>query len=553
MKDNPVLKLLDKLEGVFTRGGINYRMMRTILQIKLMMDGRRTPTLLAAQKKESKEKKEGSPLGVQWFYVLIGLMMTPLMFLGGSYMLSMSMLFGFAMFMITTTLVSDFSSVMLDLRDKDILFSKPVDRRTLNMAKSIHILIYLFILTFSLMGPSLVFSLFKQGIPFFLIYIVLIVLMDCFILVITALLYLLIMRFFDGEKIKDIINYMQIMLTVGITVGYQLVIRLFDVVGLSIAFKAAWWQYLISPVWFASVFEVLLGGARDLGLLLLAACAVVLPIVLMVVYVRVMPLFERSLQKLAEQGVGGKDSGRMAAWLSRLVCRNPIEGMFFRFTWSMMRNERDFKLKVYPTVGLSLVFPFLFMFNQVWDGTQGGIGASKTYLFVYFSAMLLTTVVHMLRYSASYKGAWIYRVIPLPETSPIHRGMLKAAVLRLVVPVFAVMAVVFTWLYGVRIIPDLVAVFFAQMIYAVICFQMFPKSLPFSEKYEASKQSDSTFRVFGLMLILLVMAAVHLLFTLIPAGSYIYLAVLVIANTLLWRMIFPHKSMTSGGFTQLRG
>lgn len=72
-------------------------------------------------------------------------------------MLMMSLLFSIVMFLITTTLISDFSTVMLDLRDKNILFSKPVDRRTLNMAKSLHILIYLLTLTLTFTGPSLLF------------------------------------------------------------------------------------------------------------------------------------------------------------------------------------------------------------------------------------------------------------------------------------------------------------------------------------------------------------------------------------------------------------
>lgn len=112
----------------------------------------------------------------------------------------MSMLFSVVMFMIMTTLISDFSSVMLDLRDKNILFSKPVNRRTLSMAKSLHILIYLLTVTLTFTGPSLIVSIFIQGVPFFLLYAAAVILMDCFILVFTALLYLLILRVFDGGK-----------------------------------------------------------------------------------------------------------------------------------------------------------------------------------------------------------------------------------------------------------------------------------------------------------------------------------------------------------------
>lgn len=45
-----VLKLLDRLQGIFRRAGVNYPVLRSILQVKLTMDSRRTPTVLAGQR-----------------------------------------------------------------------------------------------------------------------------------------------------------------------------------------------------------------------------------------------------------------------------------------------------------------------------------------------------------------------------------------------------------------------------------------------------------------------------------------------------------------------
>ncbi|KAI7269614.1 hypothetical protein KC345_g7551, partial [Hortaea werneckii] len=416
MNDFLVLKLLDRVQGIFKKLGVDYAVLRRILQVKLTMDGRRTPTIFSGPQ-EPRQNTEGSPFRVQWFYLLLGLMLIAMVAPEGNSILMMGLLFSIVMFMITTTLISDFSSVLLDLRDKNILFSKPVDHRTLNMAKNIHILIYLLTLTFTFTGPSLLFSLYRHGVAFFLLYAAEIILMDGFILVFTALTYLLILRFFDSEKVKDLINYVQIILSIGVAVGAQLISHLFDITELGLTFAPAWWQFLIAPVWFAAPFELLNAGPGNGHLTALAILAFVVPIVLFVAYVKLMPAFERSLQKLAEQGAAGQDSGRLSRRLSEITCRNKEEAMFFRFTWSMMKNEREFKLRVYPSVGLSLALPFIFMFNQVWTGDPAALRNSKAYLFIYFSALMMMTVVQMLRYSASYKGAWIYKVIPLPRTS----------------------------------------------------------------------------------------------------------------------------------------
>ncbi|UQZ33952.1 hypothetical protein C2I18_10695 [Paenibacillus sp. PK3_47] len=540
-----VLRLLDFFRGGFVKIGVDYELLRTILQVKLTMDGRRTPTVLSGGRNAQKNN-EGSPLQVQWLYLIFGLMMIALVFPKDNHMLMMSLLFSVVMFMITTTLISDFSSVMLDLRDKSILFVRPVNRRTLNMAKSIHILIYLITVTLTFTGPSLIFSLFRHGLVFFLVYAAEIVLMDCFILVVTALLYLLILKFFDGEKLKDMINYVQIILSVGVVIGSQLVSRLFNISEWGITFSADWWNFLIAPVWFAAPFDVLIGGARDTRLVVLSILAFVVPLVLLAAYVMLMPAFERSLQKLASQEAAGKDSGRLARRLAGIFCRSSEEGMFFRFTWSMMKNERDFKLKVYPSIGLSLVFPFIFMFNQVWSGDLESMRNSKAYLLIYFCGMLLMTVVQMLRYSASYKGAWIYKAIPLPNESDVYSGMLKAVLLRLMLPLFVLEAAVFVWLFGMRIMPDLAVVLTSLLLYAVICFRTMPRMLPFSEKYEAAKQSE--FKGFSFMLLFILggMGGLHFVFTLFPGGIYICLAVLVIANVWYWRVSFPRTSRRDG-------
>ena len=547
MNDFLVLKLLDRVQGIFKKLDVDYALLRRILQVKLTMDGRRTPAIFSGAQ-EPKLNMEGSPFRVQWLYLLLGLMLIVLVAPKDNMFLMMSLLFSVVMFMITTTLIADFSSVLLDLRDKNILSSKPVAPRTLSMAKNIHILIYILTTTFTFTGPSLLFSLYRHGVAFFLLYAAEIILMDGFILVFTALIYLLILRFFDSEKVKDVINYVQIVMSIGITVGAQLISRLFDITELGLTYTPAWWHFLIAPVWFAAPFELLIAGTGGRQLTALAILALVIPALMFVAYVSLMPAFERSLQKLAEQGAAGRDSGRLSRYLSEITCRNKQEAMFFRFTWSMMKNEREFKLRVYPSVGLSIVMPFIFMYNQVWSGDLASIRNSKAYLFIYFSALLLMTVVQMLRYSASYKGAWIYKVIPLADTSMIYRGMLKAAVIKLLLPLFALEAVIFTGVFGLRIVPDMAGVLLALLLYSVICLLVFPKAMPFSEKYEAARRKDFTSSAFVQLFILAGLGGVHYVFTLFPAGTYIYLVILVIANGWIWRAAFAQNASHGARF-----
>ncbi|WLR43086.1 hypothetical protein LC087_02420 [Bacillus carboniphilus] len=251
MKEFRTLQFLDHFTWFFTKMGVDYPMMRKIVQMKLTMDQRRTPTIFQSNAKKAKENKEENKfMKSLWVYGLMGLLLIFFVLLNENYILSMSVTFSVLMITIMMSMVSDFSNVLLDIREKMIISSKPISSKTINTAKTIHIAIYLFLLTGSFVVPSLLASFIAHGPIFFLIYLLEIILMVFLIILCTSLIYVIILKFFDGEKVKDIINFIQIGLTIGIAIGYQLVIRSFDMFDFS--FQVAWWQFFIPPIWFGA-------------------------------------------------------------------------------------------------------------------------------------------------------------------------------------------------------------------------------------------------------------------------------------------------------------
>jgi hypothetical protein len=541
MKDFYVLKLLDRLKPLFVTLGVDYHKMRRILQIKLIMDGRRVPTVTGnSGKNKSDSEDDGNKfLKSLWFYGFMGLIMIPFVILGDNYIFQMSFVFGILMFMIMTSLISDFSSVLLDIRDKNIIFSKPVESRTLSFAKAIHVFIYMFFLTIALAGPALVAALIRHGLVFFTIFLVQLILIDLFIVVITALLYLLILKFFDGEKLKDIINYVQIGLSITITLGYQLVGRLFSISELKVAFEPKWWQYFIVPVWFGAPFEVIMKGAYSLTFILFSTLAVLVPIISIILYIKLMPSFERNLQKLNNNvdTKASKGSSGLTNWMLNIICSGREEKIFFGFAVNMLRNERDFKLKVYPSLGFAMIFPFIFIFNSLRDGGLQSLASGKSYLNIYFCALFLPTVVLMMKYSGKHEGSWIYKVLPTKNSAPIFKGVLKAFIVKLLVPLYVVEGIVFTAIFGTRILPDLILVFLTMLLFTVLCFAVVKKALPFSQPFEAAQQGDGMVFL-PLMLLLGLLAAIHFASTMYAWGIYIYMLVLVLANVVAWKKAF---------------
>ena len=126
-------------------------------------------------------------------------------------------------------------------------------------------------------------------------------------------------------------------------------------------------------------------------------------------YLRLVPAFEKNLQKLSNQSKSKLIKRRgWKEWLLSCICRSKEERAFYRFTTLMMKHERDFKLKVYPSLGFSFIIPFIFIFTTMNNRGFNQAG-SKSYLTIYFSMLIIPTVVMMLRYSGKYKGAWILK------------------------------------------------------------------------------------------------------------------------------------------------
>ncbi|PZD97654.1 hypothetical protein DNH61_01935 [Paenibacillus sambharensis] len=542
MREFKVLKLLDRFSGWFERRGADYPVMRRMLQVKLTMDRRRVPTVLAQMSKnrDRAAEEESNHFGKSlWLYGLMGLVMILFLLMGGSPIVQMGFIYAFLMFFVVTAVISDFSSVVLDVRDHHILHPKPVTRKTIQMAKSVHAMLYLTMLTGVLSAGVLGTILFKMGPAMALLFILETVLFMLLVLVATTLLYLLVLKYMDGEKLKDLINYVQIIMSAGVMLGYQLTVNSFNYLDFG-GFELQWWHVLIVPLWFAAPFELLAGAGGGSLLILLAVLSIVVPLAAFLVYLRLQESFERYLAKLTEKdaGKGRKRRGiPLGQWLGRLLCRSGEERTWYRFAAEMMRHERDFKLKVYPALGFSLILPFLFLLPSLRVSNWSEISQGSWFYALYMIGIIVSTVLLMLKYSGAYKGAWIYKTLPLRHTEPVFRGSMLAFAVYLFLPIYLLESAIFILIFGVDIALHLLIILLGLLLYMTVCFWVLPKSLPFSQPFDAMKQNDNWVAVL-LFFVTPVFGAAHFGASLIPYGLPLYAILLIMLNIWQWGRAF---------------
>ena len=112
-----------------------------------------------------------------------------------SLVLSMIMMHAYILFMMAMTLITDFSSILLDTTDNLVILPRPVNSRTLFVARLVHILVYLLQFTMALALFPVIFIFMTYGFIVGIVSIVTVVLTVTFAVFITYLLYATILRF----------------------------------------------------------------------------------------------------------------------------------------------------------------------------------------------------------------------------------------------------------------------------------------------------------------------------------------------------------------------
>lgn len=396
------------------------------------------------------------------------------------------------------TLISDFTSVLIDVRDNAIILPRPVNDRTFSASRILHIGLHVSKLAMAFALPGLVMSFFIDGWGALLL-IPEILLGTLFAIFTVNVVYLAVLRYTTPEKFNNVISYVQIAFSVVIFAGYQLLPRLAARVDLAaIDPLRIPWSWALPPVWFASFYSVFARPETFSPLLGLLALAGFFAPVLAIVYVMkvLAPGFNRKLSAIPANGdaetrpqpaAQKRQAGvSLADRLSRLVSSNKVEQAGFRLTWLLTSRYRDFRMKVYPSFAYVPIYVAYFFFLRPGEGgpTQGLDDFRKgySYFFVlYFASFIILTVLQQVPQSEKYKAAWVMFTTAHNAPGRILSGMFQAVVVKFFVPYFLMIAVAVTIVCGPRVIDDVILALLNSLCFGLLVASFTVRYLPFSE------------------------------------------------------------------------
>ena len=538
MEDFFSLKILDLFRPLFEAFGVEYEKMRLIVSMKLTLDKR---------KNNSSEDKNSLMQSVI-LYLVIGLVASRTIVMPIDIMTKMTVLFALIFVMLLTCFITDFSSVILDTYDRHIIGITDVKDITLNMAKIVHIIIYISIISLSISAFSILMILMAYNIGFCLLFILCMILMDFLLIMMTSVIYYLLIKIFKGEKLKDVLNLFQIFMILVFSIMYYFITSSLSDIQINYTFSINAYDLFIPFMWFASLFSVIFYGKIQTLYIIMAILGIIVPILSILIYIKLTPAFERNLDKLEQVSYNEKDSKSKKSFVSKLankICKNNEEKSFFEFIYTNLSRDREFKTRVYPTLASGIIMPLVLLF-VTYDRSISimeylkSLSTTNNFLNIYLAVILLQNCILLLKYSKEYEASFIYDVLPISKKKNIYSAEFKVIIIKLFVPVFIIIGIPYLILFKSKFIVHLLIAFVSTIFISMGTFRVNDKSLPFSEDYAVTANTSNFLNIIKSIGFVGVAVLLHYLIILkVPyIFSVAYLILLILIMKIIWNKVF---------------
>lgn len=505
-------------KGLWRALGADVPQLKAILGVKLKLDDRRP---LSFGRTASKKKKPARFMSAfsMFLSAIFGITyIMPLMIADG-YM-GLWLYFSLFTVMLSILLITDFSTVLFDSRDKNILFPRPVGERTILLSRMLHMLIYLMriVLPMSLAGWFF-FSILK-GLLAALWFPFAVAMLTLIALFFVNAVYLILLRVVKPEKFKDVINYFQIGFSICFFAMAYLMPRVASSQGfLEMKYTQYPWAKFTPTFWLAASYSWVAPGT--LALRMLSVLAVVGPLVLIWLTVKYLsPSFAARIAlidtvadsgpvSVAQSGAASPEvkkvgGGKLYLWLADKLNKNPLSKAGFSIAWLQTDRSRNFKMRVYPTFAYVPVY-FFFLTTQsnkplsdVWEE----LPQSNMYItLLYMTAFIVMQLLAMTVFSDQYKASWIYYSAPVEKPGAVMAGAFKGIWIKYFMPMFLIVSVFVLYVWGLGKLLDVVLALTNISLFGLMIVRVTYRRLPFSTMEQMNEKGNRFLKTLFIMLV----------------------------------------------------
>lgn len=440
-------------------------------------------------------------------------------------------------------MITSFPFLILDTKDFTVLATKPIDKRTIAAAKTTLATLYMIFSSGAIYAFTFIPFIYKghlEILPFMLLSVVL---SNLVCVGLAYLLYGMVLKFYDGEKLKDLIAMFQIALTIFIMVGYQLIAQLQNIVDVASGVTFSWWHLLIPPLWFSNLSATLLNTQTLVPGLL---CGALIFLFLLIHFTLTGKLLEENLGKMLSDGEAHRNSYHrkvaLLEKLGRIIYKDSQDLAFFMLGYSISTNDRKMKQTIYPMYVSMLILPAIMLFNAWREHEENlfQVFSENSWLifFLYLSGVTIGSVVLYVKRSENAKGAWVYEVLPIESKRRAYKAVAANMILRYVALPMAIFVILMLFLVGFSGLWGLLCIFTFTLLTTFATLKTEQITWPFSYDLNYSEAKKGILVLLNLLALGLYVG-LHAIcqYLLAPFGVPLLWVFTCIATYFLWKKI----------------
>jgi len=412
-----------------------------------------------------------------------------------------------AMFMTGLMVIMEYSTVVVNPDDFDIMAHRPISSKTYFWAKSANLLFFVTVTGLALTLPAAVVGGTMLAGPLFIpAYLGASVAACIAIAGLAVLLYAVALRIWSYDRFTSVITYVHTAATFVLVLGYVFLPRALGGDAAIPTIHRGDWVFLAPPAWFAAATQLALGKgtAQDVLLALMALGATVA-----IVVAAANTISLDYSKKLSELATASRESETPAATrvfrgslgrLGLMFCRNDAERAGFTLLATYMRRDKKLRARIFPAFGLPLAaYVAGLLTGEISDPlVSGADGMGLLQILGFYSMFVGFFFASGLTQSDQWKASWLFYAAPVEHKVDILLGARKFVMIQFLVPFFLVLLVLLSFVIPLASAAAFVLVVFLLAVITFAVLSLSAPNLPLSQSVERSRQA----RQIGLMMVM---------------------------------------------------
>ena len=393
-----------------------------------------------------------------------------------------TLLYAMAAILVILNLMIEYQEILFSPLDSDVVGWRPIASGTLYVARVLHVLVYVALVTTAQLAVPGVLVGAMEGWVVAAAFAVGALVNALFATGVILLLYGAMLRRLSPDRFQDVLAWVQLGFMVSLLLAYQLLTPAAVDTAFGTGSPLGAWFRFVPAGWYAALPALAAGPFRwELGGLLVVGAGLVV-----LVWARALGRLSPgyALEVESVRVAAGSSPGRPvgpslgAQLLGRWLGRQPLRQLGFDFFLAQMRGDRRIRVALLPLVAVPVALgvaglvlsrgadPYVIVEQLDPAGTDRGQdtnpasgpdledgghvqaaqaeryrGIMVLFTGSYMMAALAASIGHAIGGSPDWRAAWVFHAAPLERYDQFYSGIMWGVVYKLVLPAVAFLAV----------------------------------------------------------------------------------------------------------------